>query len=101
MSAAKDELDAKDALDNEEASLRVVFMGSPEFAVPIFNAVADAHDVRLVVTQPDRPAGRGRRLRPPPVKVSAMARDIPVTVRRSRVHVRAGPSHRFSVEAAG
>lgn len=57
---------------------RVVFMGSPEFAVPVFEAVAEAHQVIAAVTQPDRPAGRGRSLRPPPVKVAAEARAVPV-----------------------
>jgi methionyl-tRNA formyltransferase len=52
--------------------MRVVFMGSPDFAVPSLDRlVADGHTVGLVVTQPDRPAGRGRDLRPPPVKRAA------------------------------
>lgn len=58
--------------------LRVVFMGSPELAVPCFEAVAEAHSVVCVVSQPDRPAGRGRKLRPPPVKEAAVARGIEV-----------------------
>ena len=62
----------------EPASLRIVFMGSPDFAVPIFEAVARRHAVVLAVTQPDRPAGRGRTLRPPPVKQAAEARGVPV-----------------------
>jgi methionyl-tRNA formyltransferase len=48
--------------------LRVVFFGSPEFAVPSLAAVAAQHDVVAVVTQPDRPAGRGKQLTPPPAK---------------------------------
>ena len=52
--------------------MRVVFMGTPAFAVPTLNALVEAgHDVRLVVTQPDRPVGRGRKLTPPPVKQKA------------------------------
>jgi methionyl-tRNA formyltransferase len=52
--------------------LRLVFMGSPAFAVPALRRVlADGHTVVLVVTQPDRPAGRGYTLRPPAVKVLA------------------------------
>jgi methionyl-tRNA formyltransferase len=52
--------------------LRVVFMGTPDFAVPPLSALARAgHEVALVVTQPDRPKGRGRKLSPPPVKVRA------------------------------
>jgi methionyl-tRNA formyltransferase len=50
---------------------RVIFFGTPEFAVPCLRAVADIAEVVLVVTQPDRPAGRGMKLHPPPVKVLA------------------------------
>jgi methionyl-tRNA formyltransferase len=48
--------------------VKVAFLGTAEFACPSLDAVARSHDVRLVVTQPDRPAGRGERLRAPPVK---------------------------------
>jgi methionyl-tRNA formyltransferase len=48
--------------------MRVVFFGSPQFAVPALAAVAAEHQVLAVVTQPDRPAGRGKALAPPPVK---------------------------------
>lgn len=52
--------------------LRIAFMGSPAFAVPsLEHLLADGHAVCLVVTQPDRPAGRGQALRPPPVKQAA------------------------------
>ena len=51
--------------------LRVVFMGSPDFAVPTLRALVSAHEVVGVVTQPDRPRGRGRGLAPPPVKIAA------------------------------
>jgi methionyl-tRNA formyltransferase len=50
------------------SKLRAIFMGTPEFAVPSLRALADAADLGLVVTQPDRPSGRGRRPDPPPVK---------------------------------
>ena len=53
-------------------------MGTPEFAVPVFEGLADSHDLAGVVTQPDRPAGRGRRLTPPPVKQAALARGVPL-----------------------
>jgi methionyl-tRNA formyltransferase len=53
-------------------------MGSPEFAVPSLERVAAAHDVALVVTQPDKPAGRGKHLTPPPIKVAATALGLPV-----------------------
>ncbi len=51
--------------------MRVLFLGTPRFAVPSLEAVAGAHPVVAVVTQPDRPAGRGRRLSSPPVAVRA------------------------------
>ncbi len=59
---------------------RIVFMGSPDFAVPSLQALLDAPDVEVVgvVTQPDRPAGRGGNLRQPPVKVAALAHDLPL-----------------------
>ncbi len=59
-------------------TLRAVFMGSPEVAVPSLRALANVCDLVQVVTQPDRPAGRGRRLTPPPVKVAAQALGVPV-----------------------
>lgn len=59
---------------------RVIFMGTPDFAVPALRALVDhpAFDVVGVVTQPDRPAGRGRALRPSPIKVVAVEAGIPV-----------------------
>jgi methionyl-tRNA formyltransferase len=58
--------------------LRVVFFGSPDFATPSLDAIADRHDVVAVVTQPDRPAGRGRRLQAPAAKTLALARGLVV-----------------------
>lgn len=58
--------------------LRVVFLGTPGFAIPSLEALLRTHDVVAVVTQPDRPSGRGRRLTPPPVAAFARARGIPV-----------------------
>lgn len=58
--------------------MRIVFMGSPDFALPSLEALIRDFDVVGVVTQPDRPAGRGRKLTPPPVKQLAQARSIPV-----------------------
>jgi methionyl-tRNA formyltransferase len=55
-----------------------VFMGSPEFALPILRKLAAKYTVVGVVTQPDRPAGRGRVLTPPPVKILAGALGLPV-----------------------
>jgi len=58
--------------------MRLVFMGSPAFAVPTLRALAQAHQVVGVVTQPDRPAGRGRALTPPPIREAARTIGIPV-----------------------
>lgn len=57
---------------------RAIFFGSPAFAVPCLDAAAEVTDVVAVVTQPDRPAGRGMSLRPPPVKERAAALGIEV-----------------------
>ena len=58
--------------------MRVVFMGSPEFAVPCLSALVGAkHDVALVVSQPDKPAGRGGQVTPPPVKAAALELGLP------------------------
>ena len=60
--------------------LNIVFMGSPEFAVPCLNAIAEHPNARLVgvVSQPDKPAGRGRKLTPPPVKARALELGLEV-----------------------
>ena len=58
--------------------LSTVFMGTPAFAVPVMETLARLTDLRLVVTQPDRPAGRGRKLVPPPVKAAAMTLGVRV-----------------------
>ena len=64
--------------------MKVVFAGTPEFARVALAALADAgHEVPLVLTQPDRPAGRGLKLQPSPVKQEAIARGIPVLQPRS------------------
>jgi len=60
--------------------LTLVFCGTPRFAVPTLEAlVHEGFPVRLVVTQPDRPRGRGLALTPSPVKQSALALDLPIT----------------------
>jgi methionyl-tRNA formyltransferase len=75
-------------------SLRIIFFGSPQFAVPSLEALAnDAHlSVDLVVTQPDRRAGRGRELVAPPVKVAGESLRIPIwqpaTLRTEAAHER-------------
>jgi methionyl-tRNA formyltransferase len=59
--------------------LRLVFAGTPEFAVPCLSALIGAgYEIAAVYTQPDRPAGRGRRLHQSPVKTLALAHGIPV-----------------------
>jgi methionyl-tRNA formyltransferase len=57
---------------------KIVFMGTPDFAVPTLQALIDHHTVTAVVTQPDRPAGRGGKIRLSPVKALAIEHDIPV-----------------------
>jgi len=58
----------------------LVFCGTPQFAVPTLQALVDAgHRVRLVVTQPDRPSGRGMELSAPPVKQLAQKLGLEVT----------------------
>ncbi|MDE0410197.1 MAG: methionyl-tRNA formyltransferase [Alphaproteobacteria bacterium] len=59
--------------------MRLAFLGTPEFALPAFEALLDAgHEVVRAYAQPPRPAGRGHRLRPSPVQAFAEARGIPV-----------------------
>ncbi len=62
------------------AKLRLVFCGTPEFAVPTLEAlIAENHEIALVVTQPDRPVGRKQILTAPPVKQTALAHGLEVT----------------------
>ena len=58
--------------------MRIVFAGTPAFAVPCLRAAHAHHEIVAVYTQPDRPAGRGRGLTPSPVKLEAIQRGIPV-----------------------
>jgi methionyl-tRNA formyltransferase len=58
--------------------LRVVFMGTPEFAVPALEAIHGKHQIVAVYTQPDKPVGRGLDLRASPVKVKALKLGLPV-----------------------
>ena len=62
---------------------RLVFMGSPDFAVPILEALSANYTIEGVVTQPDRPSGRGRLLQSPPVKRLAGRLHLPVIQPRS------------------
>ncbi|MCI8468781.1 MAG: methionyl-tRNA formyltransferase [Eggerthellaceae bacterium] len=63
--------------------MRVVFMGTPDFAARILGPVADAHDVVAVYTRPDAVRGRGKALVASPVKAEAESRDIPVLTPRT------------------
>lgn len=59
--------------------MRIIFMGTPEFAVPSLEALIGAgYEIPLVITQPDRARGRGKRLLPTPIKEAAQAWDLPV-----------------------
>lgn len=59
--------------------MRILFMGTPDFAVPCLERlIQDEHEIVGVVTQPDKPKGRGHKLMPPPVKETALANDIEV-----------------------
>src|SRR3990172_7023285 len=61
-----------------ESMTRVVFMGSPDFALPSLRALANVYELVGVVTQPDRDSGRGRGLKSPPVKIVAQELGIPI-----------------------
>lgn len=59
--------------------MRILFMGTPDFALESLKALCEAgYDVSAVITQPDKPKGRGHHLTPPPVKVYAQQKNIPV-----------------------
>lgn len=60
------------------SKLKVIFMGTPDFAVPSLAALADKTEILCVVTQPDKPKGRGHKLQPPPVKIFAEENNLPV-----------------------
>ncbi len=65
---------------NEASPLKLVFCGTPQFAVPSFEALRKAgHEIALAVTQPDRPVGRHQQMTAPPVKAAALEAGIPVT----------------------
>ena len=63
----------------EETNMKsIVFMGTPEFSVPILQALNEKYDIKAVVTQPDRPVGRKRKIIPNPVKQVAVDLNLPV-----------------------
>ena len=57
---------------------KVVFMGSPDFALPVLKSLNEHYDVVGVVTKPDRASGRGRELKAPPVKTLALDLGLPI-----------------------
>ncbi|MFC2966619.1 methionyl-tRNA formyltransferase [Acidimangrovimonas pyrenivorans] len=63
--------------------MKIVFMGTPEFSVPVLEALAAEHEVICVYCQPPRPAGRGKKERPSPVQARAEALGLPVRHPRS------------------
>lgn len=65
-------------MSNKTLTPHIVFMGSPEFALPTLQALADKYSIAGVVTQPDRSSGRGKQLTPSPVKKVAMELGLPV-----------------------
>jgi methionyl-tRNA formyltransferase len=58
--------------------MKVVYMGTPDFAVPALKALIEKHEVVAVISQPDKPKGRGKHLAPTPVKEEALKHSIPV-----------------------
>src|SRR5438477_9811879 len=61
------------------SSLKIIFSGAGEFGVPTLHAIRDAgHELVLVVSQPDRPAGRGRKLTPTPIAQFAIEHNLPL-----------------------
>ena len=58
--------------------MRVIFMGTPDFSVPVLDSLHRSHEVVCVYCQPPRPAGRGKQERPTPVHARALALGLPV-----------------------
>jgi methionyl-tRNA formyltransferase len=76
--------------------VKLVFCGTPQFAVPTLDALlAAGHEVSLVVSQPDRPAGRTQQLTAPPVKLAAQAAGLPITQPEK---IRSNPEFRAQLE---
>lgn len=71
--------------------MRVVFMGTPDFSVPVLDALHATHQVLAVYCQPPRPAGRGKADRKSPVQIRAEALGLPVrhpvSLRLSLIHI--------------
>lgn len=60
------------------SKLKIIFMGTPDFAVPCLATLNENYDVIAVITQPDRPKGRGQKLTPSPVKEYALEHNLPI-----------------------
>ena len=58
--------------------MRIIFMGTPEFALPCLRALIESNEIVCVVTQPDKPKGRGHKLQPPPIKIFAEENNLHV-----------------------
>ena len=59
--------------------MNIVFMGTPSFSLPTLEQLYESdHNIQLVVTQPNRPKGRGRKSSPPPVKQFALEKGLPI-----------------------
>lgn len=58
--------------------MKIVFMGTPDFAVPTLEALVEEHEVLAVISQPDKPKGRGKKLQPTPVKAAALEHGLTV-----------------------
>lgn len=59
--------------------MKIIFMGTPDFSVPVLDSLVEAgHEVVAVITQPDKPKGRGKEMQPTPVKEAAIKYNIPV-----------------------
>ena len=58
--------------------MRIIFMGTPDFAVPALKLLHENQEICCVVTQPDRPRGRGQKLQPSPVKLFALDNNLPL-----------------------
>ena len=78
--------------------MRVLFYGTPEFALPTLEALLERHTVVAAVTQPDKPAGRGQRLSPPPVKARAERAGVPV-IQPPRIRDPGWPERLAALEA--
>src|SRR6266536_1654445 len=58
--------------------LKIIFAGAGEFGLPTLRALAESHEIVLILSQPDRPAGRGRKLTPSPISRFALDNNLPL-----------------------